>query len=213
MIVKYIQLLLLFLLPLAFTAKQRATSAVKKSCSSRRCSVIQPSNQILRFRGGFGGGGVVEYDSNDADDVQSVEISGSSALNGIYLQAEDVNGRSHFERLIVDDPRGMKIHLYWSGNQWVLHYDLDPSRNFDNLLAYAKIRVADPLRAGRAYRRVRTPNRRGSAEHESSQDPRVRAARPARPSLARRGLRASSERARLPKRHRSAATRPLAVPV
>ena len=115
---------------------------------------------VLRTRGGFGGGGgMVEYDENDSDSVQSVEISGSQPLNGIYMQAEDINGRPHFEK-IVNDPRGMKIHLYWSGNQWILHYDLDPSRNFDNLLAYAKIRVADPLRttsywnvrSGKAYK-------------------------------------------------------------
>jgi MFS transporter, DHA1 family, tetracycline resistance protein len=183
MIVKYMQLLLLFLLPLAFTAKQQATFAVKKSCISRSCSASHPSNGIFRFRGGFGGGGVVEYDSNDADDVQSVEISGSSSLNGIYLQAEDVNGRSHFERLIANDPRGMKIHLYWSGNQWVLHYDLDPSRNFDNLLAYAKIRVADPLRttsywnvrSGKAYKplpefSISKPGSRSKTETKENTD-------------------------------------------
>lgn len=159
MIVNYIISLVLLLLPLVFTAKQKAVTLIK-SCSSRGCDIFPSSSGIIRFRGGFGGGGSVEYDINDVDDVQSVEISGSSALNGIYLQAEDVNGRSHFERLIADDPRGMKIHLYWSGNQWVLHYDLDPSRNFDNLLAYAKIRVADPLRttsywnvrSGKAYK-------------------------------------------------------------
>ena len=48
--------------------------------------------------------------------------------------------------MIDNDIRGSKIHLYWSGSQWVLHYDLDPSKNFDNLLAYAKVKELDPCK-------------------------------------------------------------------
>jgi len=65
-------------------------------------------------------------------------------LTGLYAQTEwDVNGRPHYEKQVWGDARGGKIHLYWTGNQWVFHYDLDPSRNFDNLLAYSKMRVAE----------------------------------------------------------------------
>ena len=140
------------------TAKQFASFEPKKY--SIRChDKSHKCNRLFTINGGFGGGTVIEYEGDNPDGTQSVEISGSTVLDGIYLQAEDINGRSHFEK-VVNDPRGMKIHLYWSGNQWILHYDLDPSRNFDNLLAYAKIRVADPLRttsywnvrSGKAYK-------------------------------------------------------------
>lgn len=89
-----------------------------------------------------------------------MEIGGASALDGVYTQTSwDVNGRPHYERAIKGDARGNKIHMYWSGSQWVLHFDLDPSRNFDNLLAYSKVRVADPrhtsahwhVRKGQSY--------------------------------------------------------------
>ena len=140
------------------TAKHFGSFSLKKYDASS-CDRTYKCGRLLTISGGFGGGAVIEYEGGDSDDVQSVQISGSAALDGIYVQAEDVNGRSHFEK-VVNDPRGMKIHLYWSGNQWILHYDLDPSRNFDNLLAYAKIRVADPLRttsywnvrSGKAYK-------------------------------------------------------------
>lgn len=57
-----------------------------------------------------------------------------------------LNGKPHYERAILDDSKVRKIHLYWSGTQWILHFDLDPSRNFDNLLAYAKVKENDPRR-------------------------------------------------------------------
>ena len=140
------------------TAKQFVSFELKKHSSCKRDESYECS-RLFTISGGFGGGAVNEYEGDNSDGTQSVEISGSIVLDGIYVQAEDINGRSHFEK-VVDDPRGMKIHLYWSGNQWILHYDLDPSRNFDNLLAYAKIRVADPVRTtsywnvrnGKAYK-------------------------------------------------------------
>ena len=30
--------------------------------------------------------------------------------------------------------------MFDPGTQWIIHYDLDPSRNFENLLAYAKVK-------------------------------------------------------------------------
>ena len=112
-----------------------------------------------------------------------LEIGGAAAarLDGVYTQTSwDVNGRSHYERAVKGDARGSKIHLYWSGSQWVLHFDLDPSRNFDNLLAYAKVRVADPrhtsthwhVRKGQSYEasalQVHLPGVGGSSSSSSS---------------------------------------------
>ena len=159
MIIPLAAIVLAFLFSCTCEAKKLGSFAVQKCSNSHRDETSSAS--VLHMRGGFGGGGggVAENEEGDSDAAQSIEISGSSALDGIYKQAEDINGRSHFEK-IVNDSRGLKIHLYWSGNQWILHYDLDPSRNFDNLLAYAKIRVADPLRttsywnvrSGKAYK-------------------------------------------------------------
>ena len=160
-------ILLLFLLVAACSSRKLVTAtpkqaAPKRFCCSRSRNEYSQTSHLLSIRGGFGGGGIIDFNDDDTEGISSVEISGSAGLDGTYSQSEDVNGRSHFERQIINDPRGSKIHLYWSGNQWVLHYDLDPSRNFDNLLAYAKVRVEDPLRtssywnvrSGKAYKPV-----------------------------------------------------------
>ena len=160
-------ILLLFLLVATCTSRKLVTAAPKQAapkrfCCSRSGNEYSQTSHLLSIRGGFGGAGIIDYNDDDTEGISSVEISGSAGLDGTYSQSEDVNGRSHFERQIINDPRGSKIHLYWSGNQWVLHYDLDPSRNFDNLLAYAKVRVEDPLRtssywnvrSGKAYKPV-----------------------------------------------------------
>ena len=78
--------------------------------------------------------------------IRGLEVTNAPAkLSGVFVQTEwDLNGRPHYEKVVRGDARGGKIHLYWSGSQWVFHYDLDPSRNFDNLLAYSKVRVSDP---------------------------------------------------------------------
>jgi MFS family permease len=122
---------------------------------------------LLAITGGFGGGGGagldVRSDDNDGTKAKAIEIHGSKnsgdILDGLYTKAEDINGRCHFEKLIEGDPKGTKIHLYWSSNQWILHYDRDPSKNFEGMLAYAKVREQDPLktspywnvRSGKAY--------------------------------------------------------------
>mmetsp|Transcript_13474 Transcript_13474/g.13038 ORF Transcript_13474/g.13038 Transcript_13474/m.13038 type:complete len:621 (+) Transcript_13474:176-2038(+) len=163
--IAFISVLIVFVLIATCTSKKLGSYTIRKYTtktdnddnSSPFRGLLKASN-TLKLKGGFGGGGGVEYEGGN-EEIKSVQISGSSVLDGIYLQAEDINGRLHFERFIDNDPKGPKIHLYWSGNQWILHHDLDPSRNFDNLLAYAKIRVADPLRtssywnvkSGKAY--------------------------------------------------------------
>eukprot|EP01038_Epipyxis_sp_PR26KG_P006517 gene6517-8957_t len=120
---------------------------------------------LCKIRGGFGIGGVIEQDDDDSDDddlnvnnlnytnetsLNTIEIKGAPQyirkIEGIYYQTEwKMNEKPHFEREIIGDPNGEKIHLYWTGNQWVLHYDLDPSRNFGNLLAYSKRKSSDPI--------------------------------------------------------------------
>ena len=90
-----------------------------------------------------------EKDKSNSEREQ-LEISGSpsdmSMLAGLYSRrADDVNGRPHYARDQLYKKR--IVHLYWSGTQWVLHFDLDPSRNFQNLLAYSKVKHEDVKRA------------------------------------------------------------------
>jgi DHA1 family tetracycline resistance protein-like MFS transporter len=116
---------------------------------STRGKLLQ--KHILTIRGGFGGGGATFENADnedDDDDLHEIELTGSrNKLDGVYIRAEDVNGRPHYEKNIEGDVHGDRIHLYWSGHQWILHYDLDPSRNFDNLLAYAKVRAEEPQKS------------------------------------------------------------------
>lgn len=115
---------------------------------------------ICIIRGGFGGGSIVtssndddDHDEltssniDDSDNLDTVTISGtSSSLDGIYMRTKlKMNGRSHYERPIKSsDINGDKLNFYWTGSQWVIHYDLNPSLNFNNLLAYSKAKFIDP---------------------------------------------------------------------
>ena len=107
----------------------------------------------LSIRGGHLGGGS-HGDVSDASSsgsmasqsgVRVLEVTNApSILQGIFFQTEwGLNGRPHYEKNVRGDARGSKVHLYWSGSQWIFHFDLDPSRNFENLVAYSKVRVAD----------------------------------------------------------------------
>ena len=107
----------------------------------------------LSIRGGHLGGGS-HGDVSDASSsgsiasqsgVRVLEVTNApSILQGIFFQTEwGLNGRPHYEKSVSGDARGSKVHLYWSGSQWIFHFDLDPSRNFENLVAYSKVRVAD----------------------------------------------------------------------
>ena len=106
---------------------------------------------ILLLRGGVSGtfsqpgsGSDLGSSSDIGHYANSLEVTNApQQLAGVYIQADDVNGRHHYERAVKGDSRGSKIHLYYTGSQWVFHFDLDPSRNFDNLLAYSKVRVND----------------------------------------------------------------------
>ena len=77
----------------------------------------------------------------------------------------DINNHPHYERRIATigrDGESRTIHLYWSGKQWVLHYDLNPSHNIQHLLAYAKVKSQDPrttkshwyVKKGQTYERA-----------------------------------------------------------
>lgn len=87
-------------------------------------------------------------DEKEVDDKVQILCRKSAQLEGLYLKtAWDINGRPHYERDTMNDPKGPKLHIYWSRNQWIINYDLDPARNFDNLLAYAKVKADDPTKA------------------------------------------------------------------
>mmetsp|Transcript_16818 Transcript_16818/g.37887 ORF Transcript_16818/g.37887 Transcript_16818/m.37887 type:complete len:721 (+) Transcript_16818:73-2235(+) len=105
---------------------------------------VDQSLKLVAMGGGMG------VDMSAGDDGPDMVISNApdmaGFLNGVYRRTDwCVNDRPHFERQVEGgrrsrsgDGEGNKIHLYWSGTQWVLHRDLDPSRSLDNLLAYAK---------------------------------------------------------------------------
>ena len=125
----------------------------RKRCNSHR-------SNVLGFRGGFSTSSLdIASSSSEEDSIETVEIRNSilRKLDGTYFrEKEDINGRPHYSRLLGGSSGGGEeakssvspvpdsIHLYWSGSQWVLHHDTDPSRNMENLLGYAKIRVANP---------------------------------------------------------------------
>ena len=110
------------------------------SCCSCGSVLILRGGSFASSSGGSDLGGNSDFGHN----ANSLEVTNAPPkLAGVYTQADDVNGRHHYERAVKGDARGSKIHLYYTGSQWVFHFDLDPSRNFDNLLAYSKVRVND----------------------------------------------------------------------
>ena len=118
---------------------------------------ISSINRIIRLSGGYGGGGITT--NNDSDDSENSDdttliITGSpsSFIDGIYMKKDFINGRLHYEKRVNNDPRGNKLHLYWSGSQWQLHYDL-PSidQNFDKLIGYTKMKVNNPTSTSSWY--------------------------------------------------------------
>jgi len=115
------------------------------------------NNRIIRLSGGYGGGSITT--NNDSDDSENIDdttliITGSpsSLIDGIYMKKDLINGRLHYEKRVSNDPRGNKLHLYWSGSQWQLHYDL-PSidQNFDKLIGYTKMKLFNPTRTSSWY--------------------------------------------------------------
>lgn len=100
---------------------------------------------------------MIVEDSDEENEISTIFIDGSpnSQLNGQYSKSDnDINGLPHYERTITAGTSGGKfesIHLYWSGSQWILHKDTDPTANFDNLLAYAKVKVKHPIETRRSW--------------------------------------------------------------
>lgn len=113
--------------------------------------------RLLLIRGGFDSGASSFAGASNAD--VNVEIQGCPAkcpfqLNGGFQRTEwDMNGKPHYEKLIIDKDKETGkteervIHLYWNSNQWIIHLDLDPSKNFNNLIAYCKSSTDNPLQA------------------------------------------------------------------
>ena len=138
--------------------REGSGTIIKRIGYTKQRQELSSLHIALSISGGFGGGSGADVTSEDVDDSKRIELSGSSKsdslLDGVYTKSDDINGRCHFEKQIDGDPKGTKIHLYWSGNQWILHYDRDPSKNFDGMLAYAKVRDTDPMRTS-AYWNVR----------------------------------------------------------
>lgn len=102
---------------------------------------------MRKVRGGYSIVASNDSDDSDNSDDTTLVITGSpsSKIDGIYMKKETINGRLHYEKRVANDPRGNKLHLYWSGSQWQLHYDL-PSidQNFDKLVGYTKMKMSDP---------------------------------------------------------------------
>jgi len=118
---------------------------------------INSIDRIIRLNGGYGGS--ITTTNNDSDDSENSDdttliITGSPStiIDGIYRKKDFINGRLHYEKRINNDPRGNKLHLYWSGSQWQLHYDL-PSidQNFDKLIGYTKMKVNNPTSTSSWY--------------------------------------------------------------
>ena len=74
------------------------------------------------------------------DEVIEISNSNIPELNGQYVRDEDIRGRPHFKQRL----KKTALHLYWTGTQWVLHYDTNPSLNMNHMLAYTKASVRHP---------------------------------------------------------------------
>ncbi|CAM9646203.1 unnamed protein product, partial [Chrysoparadoxa australica] len=72
-------------------------------------------------------------------------------IGGVYQRSWDVNGRPHYCRSALSDSNSPPVHLYWANSQWNLHYDLDPSLNMANCLAYSKAIDEDPVATSRQW--------------------------------------------------------------
>lgn len=113
--------------------------------------------QLLRIRGGMSMNMPVESSGSNDDDQVVIRGSPMHILNGIYTKTDwNMNGRIHFEKNLtihdVGDGRGgNKLHLYWTGSQWIISYDLDPSLNFNNLLGYSRSNQLHPFSTGNSW--------------------------------------------------------------
>jgi hypothetical protein len=115
--------------------------------------------KCLHIRGGMGMNMPVDSEpSNNNNNDDPIVIRGSpiQILNGVYVKTDwDMNGRMHFEKnLTTQDSRGggaSKLHLYWTGSQWIISYDLDPSINFNNLLGYSRSTQYHPINTGNSW--------------------------------------------------------------
>jgi hypothetical protein len=76
---------------------------------------------LISTRGGFMNGFA---DSDEDEDDEVIEVVGcpNTLLNGAYTKAEDdINGYPHYERAHSTAGKVETFHMYWSGNQWIIH--------------------------------------------------------------------------------------------
>jgi len=73
--------------------------------------------KLKYFRGGFSASTTFEENRIGEDNPETLRINTTSlSINGDYKKTLwDVNGRAHYEKDLKADPKGSKLHLYWSG--------------------------------------------------------------------------------------------------
>jgi DHA1 family tetracycline resistance protein-like MFS transporter len=77
--------------------------------------------------------------SRTDNDVLHVISNVGLDVEGKYVLAGEMNSQPRYQR----NGEGERLHLYWTGSQWTLHRDLDPSLDLENCLAYSKSRSAE----------------------------------------------------------------------
>ena len=97
--------------------------------------------KLVHLSGGFSS--FATNDDDGKDNESEIVISGHINFKGLYKRSKkDINDRPHFQ--LSSSNHSSTIHLYWSKNQWILHYDTDPSLSYNNLIAYSKSTSVDP---------------------------------------------------------------------
>lgn len=133
-----------------------------KNLKSDLVSVVvsSPYNVYLNLKGGISTGinAVFQEESDnhlsdDEDDEYKniIEVDGSpnTNLNGQYVKSDNnINGLPHYFKTSSGSDT---YHLYWANNQWIIHRDTDPTKNYDNLFAYSKSKVKHPLDTSKTW--------------------------------------------------------------
>ena len=119
---------LLFTLFFLFLCFYPSESIIRPSKMLSTPEIIKKSSDfmakiplLISPRAGFMNG-FVDSDEDEEDEV--IEIFGcpNVVLNGAYTKAEEeVNGYPHYERIHSVAGKTEVFHLYWSGNQWIIH--------------------------------------------------------------------------------------------
>mmetsp|Transcript_16133 Transcript_16133/g.21038 ORF Transcript_16133/g.21038 Transcript_16133/m.21038 type:complete len:665 (+) Transcript_16133:68-2062(+) len=108
-------------------------------------------NFLLSVRGG-------ETNSpSQIEAVDEVELTNapigllpSGAVQRKFKRIADQNGRPAYKSESSEKSQ-IPVFLYWSGNQWMLNFDEDPSLNILNCIAYSKVDEKDPVRTSGSW--------------------------------------------------------------